>query len=1019
MSRDSPGSQWPEDTLESQILSPLIQSYGVLALLTESLPEPRITQISQNCAALLGIKSAELLHQPLSTLLPPALTEDLQTSLQENFKDFSRRFEFTLLREERSWDYWGQLRRSGKILFLEIEPQVEGSPNFDSREALKNFLLTLDSPVGFTETCDRLIQEVRQVTGGDRVILYRFAEDGSGEALAEVSANGTPRYLGLRFPALDVPPVARRLVRNNGARFIADLTAPQARMEPELEAPLDLSSSTLLGVSDCHIEYYQNMGVASSLVVALKEETELWGLVVVQNDSPRYIPPPIRDYCEVLGRLMGLELLKQQERALAIQGLAIQEIFRDLEQRLRRAGAAPLSQVSEELARCAFPVAQMPLPLEPNPAPSREIDALNGLLAFQGELLLSLFRSGGAALYCGNQLTLIGQTPTPQQVRGLIEWLAQQTPQDVFASDCLSSLYPEAQGFQSSGSGLLSVAIPLGDATYFLLLFRNEIIKTVNWAGEPVPVFREAPDEAPRLCPRRSFSLWRESVRGAALPWLAAELDAARKLRNLLALMALEFSQSALKRAAEQSAVANQSKSQFLARMSHELRTPLNAILGFSQLMNRDEHLSLDQRQHLKIITRSGEYLLSLINDVLEMSKIEAGRMTFNENPFDLFQVVKTITEMLQLKASAKNLQLLVDLAPQIPRYLVTDEGKLRQVLINLLENAIKFTQIGWVKLRVYPGAVPEQVYFEVSDSGPGIDPQEFSLLFEPFAQTDSGRRSMQGTGLGLPISKQFIHLLGGELTLQSQLGQGSIFTFDIQARLADTIPTLPESFSSQVIGLEPGQPQYRLLVAEDVEENRLLLIKLFTPVGFQVRTANNGAEAIAVWKVWKPHLIWMDMLMPVMDGYEATRRIRALPGGQETRIIAITANAFSDTQTAALAAGCDDYISKPYQERVLFEKMGEVLNIRYCFRQEAPFQNPRAENQGVLSANSLNVMSSDWVRELRQAALMMDESALEDLIAQIPQEHCALARGLKNLAENFRLDLLVHLTEVHEQPES
>jgi CheY-like chemotaxis protein len=504
-------------------------------------------------------------------------------------------------------------------------------------------------------------------------------------------------------------------------------------------------------------------------------------------------------------------------------------------------------------------------------------------------------------------------------------------------------------------------------------------------------------------------------VRGTSVPWQSVELEAAKKLRDLLTLTALEFSQAALESAAEQAEIANRAKSQFLAKMSHELRTPLNAILGFSQMMNRDESLSGEQRQYLNIINRSGEHLLSLINDVLEMSKIEAGRITFHESQFDLLHMIEAIAEMLQLKASAKNLQLIVESDSHIPKYVITDESKLRQVLINLMENAIKFTQEGWVKLRVYPGAEPTQIFFEISDTGVGVAAEEFPLLFEPFVQTESGRQSMQGTGLGLPISKQFIHLLGGELKIESKVRQGSIFTFDVQLRLADAIADQQNFPTHEVIGLEPNQGPYRILVVEDVEENRLLLIHLLTPIGFDVRTVNNGQEAVEMWEKWQPDLILMDMLMPVMDGYEATRRIKSRPRGKKVVIIALTANAFSDSKLATLKAGCVDYLAKPYRKQLLFEKISQHLGVRYRYRGE---NNPLSHQKGTkfsLTPKSLQFMPQNWISKVHQAAREMDEDRIGKLIQQIPVGNEPLVESLTNLVDNFRLDLLLNLTKPHE----
>ncbi|HAJ61141.1 MAG TPA: hypothetical protein DCP31_19350, partial [Cyanobacteria bacterium UBA8543] len=333
----------------------------------------------------------------------------------------------------------------------------------------------------------------------------------------------------------------------------------------------------------------------------------------------------------------------------------------------------------------------------------------------------------------------------------------------------------------------------------------------------------------------------------------------------------------ALQQAVISAEVANRAKSEFLANMSHELRTPLNAILGFTQLMSRDRLLNSSQLEHLEIINRSGEHLLTLINDVLSMAKIEAGQTTLNENSFDLYRLLDAIEQMFKLKAESKGLQLTFEHSPDVPQYVRTDESKLRQVLINLLSNAIKFTSSGGVSVKVKKEAEKQTtnnidaqaasrrvqqttITFEISDTGSGIASTEFESLFEPFVQTQTGRTSQQGTGLGLPISRQFVRLMGGEIKVSSTLGEGTTFTFDIQVSSADMAGIQPQKRTRKAIALEPNQPRYRILVVEDKWENRQLLVKLLESVGFEVRKAENGKEGVAIWETWEPHLIWMDM---------------------------------------------------------------------------------------------------------------------------------------------------------------
>lgn len=487
----------------------------------------------------------------------------------------------------------------------------------------------------------------------------------------------------------------------------------------------------------------------------------------------------------------------------------------------------------------------------------------------------------------------------------------------------------------------------------------------------------------------------------------------------------------ALEKAKLEAEAANLAKSQFLSKMSHELRTPLNAILGFSQVMARHDSLSSEQLEHLRIINRSGEHLLELINDILSMSKIEAGQITLNENRFDLYHLLDSLEEMLQLKAASKGLELIVERTPDLPQYVQTDEGKLRQILINLLGNAIKFTQTGSVTLRLRGGSREENcstpysvsslklqptlysLTFEIEDTGPGIAPEELDAIFDPFVQTRTGRESMEGTGLGLPISQQFVRMLGGDITVNSTFGQGAIFAFEIQVSLATSADEKPLLSQRQVISLEPNQPSYRILVVEDVVENRQLLVEILRFVGFEVREATNGQEGVALWESWSPHVICMDIIMPIMDGYDATAQIKRSPKGKDTVIIALTASAFEEQQEAILRAGCDDFLPKPFQQEVLLDKIAHHLGVSYVYgEQRSPTLDQPRTLEEHLTPKTLAVMPTSWVTQLHEAALYADDELMNQLVEQIPLEYGSLYRALKDMLNNFRLEELIDLTE-------
>ncbi len=416
--------------------------------------------------------------------------------------------------------------------------------------------------------------------------------------------------------------------------------------------------------------------------------------------------------------------------------------------------------------------------------------------------------------------------------------------------------------------------------------------------------------------------------------------------------------------AKEAAEAANQAKSAFLANMSHELRTPLSSIIGFAQVMQYDKTITSEQCEYLQIISRSGIHLRDLINDVLEMSKIEADRISLDEEEFDLSALLDELMDLFSLRAREKSLDLRLEKAATLPTCIYGDEGKLRQILINLLGNAIKFTHEGYIVLRVVVDnhaytpleqhvlfdnnpptdqdnqhVGPEGVYqlcrFEVEDSGPGISSDDMTQLFSPFFQVAKTRSHVQGTGLGLAISYRYAALMGGELGVDSTVGGGATFRLRLPMLTIDTAGSMGSSAEERrIVGLAPGQPAYRVLVAEDFDDSRLLLVSLLESVGFDVRSVPNGKACIEEWQSWQPHLIWMDIRMPEMNGFEATRAIKHSTNGHQTVIIALTASAFAEERTQIIAAGCDDFVGKPFRDTEIFEHMAKHLGVRYIYQE-------------------------------------------------------------------------------------
>jgi PAS domain S-box-containing protein len=518
---------------------------------------------------------------------------------------------------------------------------------------------------------------------------------------------------------------------------------------------------------------------------------------------------------------------------------------------------------------------------------------------------------------------------------------------------------------------------------------------------------------------------------GGAREWSFEEEGFARSLADLivLALEARDRKQAelALSHAKELAESANQSKSQFLSNMSHELRTPLNAIIGFTQILQRDSSLKPDQQEYINIINRSGEHLLGLINSVLEMSKIESGRMSLEENDFDLSHLLATVESMFRFKARDQGIHLNIECANQVPCYLHADEGKLRQVLINLLGNAIKFTTSGHVTVRLTSQERPTlekstapstSLWIEVEDTGPGIAPEELELLFQAFRQTETGRQSQQGTGLGLSISRRFVELMGGQLQVQSTVGKGTIFSFQVAVARLESLNAEGDRPVSRITGIAPHQPACRILIVDDRLENRMVLVKLLAPLGFEVAEAQNGQEAVDLSQSWQPHLILMDMRMPVMDGYEATRQIKALRIAGQPVVIALTASAFDEERNLILHTGCDDFVAKPFREALLLSKIAEHTGVEYAYEAVSPTSQSASKPDRSATVFAAEVealvaqMPLDWQRAIQQAACRGDDDTLLQLVAELPEGDRSATATLTTWVHNFQFELIMQLMQ-------
>ncbi|ABW32324.1 PAS domain-containing hybrid sensor histidine kinase/response regulator [Acaryochloris marina] len=527
------------------------------------------------------------------------------------------------------------------------------------------------------------------------------------------------------------------------------------------------------------------------------------------------------------------------------------------------------------------------------------------------------------------------------------------------------------------------------------------------------------------------------------------ETEAALRCLNANLEQLVEERTSQLNTAIETAEIANQAKSKFIANMSHEFRTPLNAIMGFSQLLLRDRRITPDQQSRLDVIYRSGEHLLSLVNEVITLSKIEDGVLTYEPKDVNLYHLCEGVKELFSLQASSKDIQLQLRIAPDVPRFIRTDAQKLRQILINLLGNALKYTKRGSVECRVQwrpprTETLPHHIEFSIQDTGPGIPQHLLPKLFEHFVQDPLTRDKFGGIGLGLCICQRFVHLMGGDISIESTEDHGTIVDFYIQVDLGESFQE-PIVTQATVVGIEEPQSSLRVLVVEDHQDTQEMLVNLLETVGFIVRSARGGLQAISLWQEWCPHLILMDWQMPEMNGYQTTQRIRQLESENDssclrvsgeyplladkaaadpivvegrTAIIALTASVFEDTKKESKESGCDGFLCKPFQESLLFKIIAEHLEVKYTY-QKPDFMNGHSDPVKVSNPRSskelleeVSQLSEDWLLSFEQAALELDEEVLHNMLSDISSQHPLLTEELNRLLTNLRFDIILDLVQ-------
>ncbi|HEX7666063.1 MAG TPA: ATP-binding protein, partial [Polyangiaceae bacterium] len=856
----------------------------------------RIKNVSANVATFFGAKAEDLLGKPVTDLFDDKSKKhlvDLLALEDLRIANPSR----VVAKDGKSWD--AVAHRNGDSFVVELEPATEGPREaivgtFDPR--LRASIRRLQNAHDVAKLTKVAAEEVRLLTGFDRVMVYRFDADWNGEVVAEAKRDDLEAFLGQHYPASDIPAQARRLYTTNWLRFIADASYVPSpivpTLDPDTKAPLDLSASTLRSVSPIHIEYLHHMGVTASMSISLVIDGQLAGLIACHHYSgPRIVPVGVRDTAEYLGYALSWQLrivegADRAERTRVVQQFEA-EVVRSM-------------AVSGEL-----------------------IDGLDT------PALLGLADAAGAAIVLEEGVRRIGETPDVEVVRKIVDWLKGAGP-DVFATHHLSKDIPAATEWEDKAGGVVAVAIAreLGE---YILWFRPAIARVIKWAGNPheKPVKQEE-GKAPRLTPRGSFDLWRETVKGRSLPWEPWQIEAASSLRRVI-LGGVRRRAVQLRSINKRLLDADRAKDDFIATVSHELRTPLNAITGWTSLL-KSGGVEADRIGHaLDVIARNVQTQLTLVEDLLDVSRITSGKLTLEIDVVDVANIVANAIETSALAIAAKGIELQRELDLSVS-HVRGDALRLKQVVSNLLTNAVKFTPKGGA-IKVRLEQVKSDVEIVVQDTGQGIEPDFLPHVFETFRQQDAGmNRRSQGLGLGLAIVNKLVELHGGRVTVESD-GPGKGATFRVRLPVTPFLVGNDEEPKGPISLIAPKpQPKnelagLRIFVVEDDNDSRDLIRHILERNGAEVTSAADATAALAQLSDDGYDVIVSDVGLPDIDGFEFMRKLRSRPAekAKRTPAIALTAYTRAMDRTSAMQAGFNAHMPKPVDPN---ELVATILSV-------------------------------------------------------------------------------------------
>ncbi|MEA5568158.1 ATP-binding protein [Anabaena sp. UHCC 0399] len=722
-----------------------IQPHGVILALHSA--ELTILQVSDNTFSFFGIHPENLINQNLDILLGKEQINLLKDCLKNTDLPIVNPIEFCIKLHDRSINFDGIIHRSNGFIILELEPILSEKNHafFNFYHLVKLAMLKLQAATNVSELSQILAKEVKRITGFDRVMVYRFDKNWNGTVIAEEKPEYLTSYLGLCYPASDIPQQARKLYTENWLRLIPNVNYQAATIiptnNPVNNQPLNLSSSVLRSVSPLHIEYMQNMGVTASMSISIIKNKQLWGLISCHHQSPKYVPYEIRSACEFLGQMTSLEMSVKEDSENTESKIKVKSVHGKLIEYM-----------------------------------SLDNNFIDALIKHQPNIL-HLVNAAGAAVCFNDQYHIIGKTPTTQDIHNLVNWISQNLHEEIFYTDSLAKIYPEAEKLRNVASGLMILSISKSQKNY-ILWFRPEVVQTVNWGGNPHKPVEVVANGSVRLSPRKSFDLWKETVLLQSLPWKSYEVNAAIELRSAIISVVLRKADELAQLNIELER-SNKELDAFAYIASHDLKEPLRGIHNYSNFLIEDygEIIDAEGKEKLMTLIRLTQRMEDLIDSLLHFSRL--GRVDLSMQPTNLNDLVHRILDMLNLRIQESGVEI------RIPRPLPTvygDRVQLGEVFSNLIANAIKYNDKPnkWIEIG-YLDNVPRPITFYVQDNGIGIKEKHFDSVFRIFKRLHSPSKYGGGTGAGLTIVKKIVERHGGTIWLESTYGKGSTFYFTLQ----------------------------------------------------------------------------------------------------------------------------------------------------------------------------------------------------------------------------------------------